>query len=309
VAGRQRIVSLESLVDTARRFRSFEGKYMRVAVLLMTVAVVCARCAADDFESPEIERAAKLDDARQIYRNSTGREPTPENVVLSIQVDNSVQAYWALNLAAVDEAIRAQVPEGVITGAAAKAQEPLVKVGCGRVLVLKGADAAARPILSAVLNDPNANTIRRALAAEYLAEAGDLMGYLYLKRIFLDAEPNKLGIVPAVLARFARYNGQRIGNTDEVVDVNSLIALASPAAGQKLAESISWERWHAAWMAKAAPPAVVHSRQPMAASATKPIANGAAGQGRSPYLWPIVGIVVAAIVAGALLVKKAGRPR
>ena len=41
-----------------------------------------------------------------------------------------------------------------------------------------------------------------------------------------------------------------------------------------------------------------------------PIANGTTGQGRSPYLWPVVGIVGAlAIAAGFILVKKAGRPR
>jgi hypothetical protein len=40
------------------------------------------------------------------------------------------------------------------------------------------------------------------------------------------------------------------------------------------------------------------------------IASGTSERGRSPYLWPIVGIaMVAAIAAGILLVKRAGKPQ
>jgi hypothetical protein len=40
-----------------------------------------------------------------------------------------------------------------------------------------------------------------------------------------------------------------------------------------------------------------------------PIANGTTGQGRSPYLWPIVGAIVVAVAAGGLWAKKAGKPK
>lgn len=199
---------------------------MLAVIGLISIRAVIAM--AGDTVSKEAERERELRDSRNRYVKIAEKEPTRENLLGSIEVQDAkgktaAEAIAALHLMALDETTDDTLVPEILRCYENNPKNWTIRSTCARTLLNVKKKEGVK-LSRVIFSDPKANLETKLLTSIYMIKVRELDGYAVLRNGLLSSKVVEEKLARDLLGLFREFDGVEIPATKEKIDIERLLA-------------------------------------------------------------------------------------